>query len=71
MGGRLGDVAGVVGSSFGIFEVNATQQATVTPGGLGAALIWTSRASMTRSAAIMSHSSVCSIWTDDAEPQLE
>ncbi len=34
VGDRLGDVTGVVGYSFGNFEVNATQQVSVTPGGL-------------------------------------
>ena len=35
VGDRLGDVTGVVGYSFGNFEVIATHQVTVTPGGLG------------------------------------
>jgi 2',3'-cyclic-nucleotide 2'-phosphodiesterase (5'-nucleotidase family)/endonuclease/exonuclease/phosphatase family metal-dependent hydrolase len=35
VGDRLGDVTGVVGYSFGNFEVNATAEVTVTSGGLG------------------------------------
>ncbi|MCH7586326.1 MAG: 5'-nucleotidase C-terminal domain-containing protein, partial [Acidobacteria bacterium] len=35
VGDTLGDVTGVVGYSFGNFEVNATQQVTFTSGGLG------------------------------------
>jgi predicted extracellular nuclease len=35
VGDRLGDVTGVVGYSFGNFEVNALQAFSVTPGGLG------------------------------------
>lgn len=34
VGDRLGDVTGVVGYSFGNYEVNATGQVTFTPGGL-------------------------------------
>ncbi len=35
VGDTLGNVTGVVGYSFGNFEVNATGQVTFTPGGLG------------------------------------
>ena len=35
VGDHLSDVTGVVGYSFGNFEVNATAAVTVTPGGLG------------------------------------
>ena len=40
VGDHLSDVTGVVGYSFGNFEVNATSAVTVTDGGLGGEISW-------------------------------